>query len=183
MAEGQQQDARALLMESLWSDPEIRPEMERLIKKKHPQAPIPGYDARVEADKALVAIRKEREAWEQERATERGQKSLETARRQIQDDPTLRIRDDEIAAVEQLMEDEVIGTHTAAAKLYRASQQVGGGRGSTVMEIPGLQGGGGKEFDWLAPGIKDATVLQQTTRQRAHEILDDFRKGHGERWM
>ena len=61
MAEGQQQDARALLMESLWSDPEIRPEMERLIKKKHPQAPIPGYDARVEADKALVAIRKERE--------------------------------------------------------------------------------------------------------------------------
>ena len=78
-----------------------------------------------------MAIRKEREEWEKERATERGQKSLETARRQIQDDPTLRIRDDEIAAVARAKST----ARLQAGEAYLELERLGRGRGRGA-ELP-----------------------------------------------
>ena len=36
-------DDRALLAEALWNDPETRPDLEKIIKKKFPHAPIPTF--------------------------------------------------------------------------------------------------------------------------------------------
>ena len=93
------------------------------------------------------------------------------------DAPDLQIREDEIPAVEKLMETELIGTHRGAARLYRAQQTVATPRSDTsLMQIPGVAGAGGDEYKGLVEN-PDAWG-----RQKAHEILNDFRKGQGSKW-
>src|SRR3990167_6867916 len=91
-------DDRALLAEALWNDPETRPDLEKIIKKKSPQARIPTFEARQEGERVLGEVKKEREEWRKETETERQRSALATARREIMDDPDLAIRADEIAA-------------------------------------------------------------------------------------
>src|SRR5262249_52394352 len=114
------------------------------------------------------------------------------ARREIMDDPILRIREDEIAAVEAIMEnpDEPVGSHRRAAQIYRAEQQVAsrsttGSVGYSAMEIPGVNNGGGDDFKWLAPGVGNPAALDQVTRRHAEEIINDFARdpaGARQKW-
>jgi len=165
-------DDRALLAEALWNDPETRPDLEKIIKKKFPHAPIPTFEARQEGERVLGEVHKERDAFRKEMETERQRTGLATARREIMDDPDLQIRPDEIQAVEKLMQDEVIGTHKAAARLYRAQQQVGAPRVEPggPLEVPGLGGAGGDEY-------KGILTDPLWGRKKAHQVLNEFRRG------
>src|SRR3990167_8460054 len=95
-------DDRALLAEALWNDPETRPDLEKIIKKKSPPAPIPTFDTRQEGERVLGEVRKERDAFRKETEAERQRGALATARREIMDDPDLQIRADEVPAIEKL---------------------------------------------------------------------------------
>src|SRR3990167_2699197 len=165
-------DDRALLAEALWNDPETRPDLEKIIKKKFPHAPIPTFEARQEGERVLGEVHKERDAFRKEMETERQRGALVTARRGSMDDPDLQIRPDEVPAVEKLMQDEVIGTHKAAARLYRAQQQVGAPRVEPggPMEVPGLGGAGGDEY-------KGILTDPLWGRKKAHQVLNEFRRG------
>ena len=169
----QDQDARALLAEALWSDPETRPELEKIIKKKFPHAPIPTFEARQEGERVMTEVRKEREEWRKETAAERARGELVTARREIMEDPDLHIQAGEVAAVEKLMQDELIGTHKAAARLYRAQQQIAAPRPEPggSLQVPGVRGAGGNEFKGIVENP------DQWARDKAHEVLAEFRRG------
>lgn len=169
----QGQDARALLAEALWSDPETRPELERIIKKKFPHAPIPTFEARQEGERVLTEVRKERDEFKRETAAERERTALAAARREIMEDPELHIQAGEMAAIEKLMQDEYIGTHKAAARLYRAQQQIAAPRAESggPMQVPGIRGAGGNEFKGIIENP------DQWARDKAQEVMTEFRRG------
>jgi hypothetical protein len=188
----QELDARVRLTEELWNDPETRPLIEQAVVKKYPKAVqhVPGVAIRQESEKVLAEATKIKEDTLAIKLEMERKDALERARREIMDDPLLQIREDEIAAVESLMTDEkegLIGSHKRAAQLYRAQQavassQTAGGVYST-MQIPGVEGAGGDDYKWLAPGVGKSQVLDQVTRKRAEEIINDFRAGRVAKWL
>lgn len=186
-----EQDAKVVLTESLWNDPELRPELEQMVVKKYPKAAdaIPGYVARRETSRIVEqaeAINAKTEA----RILEQEQReALREKRKEIMEDPVLQIREEEIPEVERLMVDETlgpIGSHKAAAQLLRHQQaQVASNKSGSwsSMQVPGVGGAGGSEYAWLAPGVGNPARLDQVTRDRTHEILNDFAGGRGKKWL
>ena len=174
-------DARTRLAETLWNDPETRPHMEAAMVRKFgdkAKAAIPYYQEREQLARDRYEMQQEREQVRAEREKERAEAELERERKKVLDDPELRIRRDELPAVEKLMQDQLIGTHAAAAKLYRAEQQVATPRGfSFAAEIPGLGGAGGDEYKGLVENP------EHWARQRTADIINDFRAGRGEKWL
>src|SRR5262249_48479126 len=111
MAKQDEIDARTRLSEALWNDPETRGLMEEAVAKKFPeQAPavLPRHAARMAAkevvEPALAEARKLNEDTRARQASIEMADARARARREIMDDPILRIREDEIAAVEAIME-------------------------------------------------------------------------------
>lgn len=174
-------NARTRLAETLWNDPETRPHMERAMVQKfgdRAKDAIPTYREREAVQSELQALREERAQEKAQRQQEQATLALERERRRVIDDPDLRIKPDEIPAIEKLMETELIGTHAAAARLHRASQQVAAPRGiSFTADIPGLNGAGGDEFKGII------TDPETWARTRSAEIISDFAAGRGDKWL
>lgn len=173
-------DEKTRLSETLWNDPETRPYLEAAVAKKFPQAThaMPGYEARQIGAATVAAVKKIVDTDKAERQSEKAQQVLARERQSIMDDPELRIREDEIPAVEQLMETELIGTHRGAARLHRAQTTVATPRSETsAMEIPGLQGAGGDDFKGIIENP------DKWARDKSHQILNDFRAGRGNQWL
>ena len=182
-------DAKVRLTESLWSDPETRGMIEEAVVKKYPKAAehIPAVAARKATEGVVAEAARLNEETRAALRADEARRALDAARREITDDPMLRIRPDEIPAVEALMTDEkegLIGSHKRAAQLYRAQQQVASPKsgGYATMEVPGLRGAGGDDYKWLAPGIGNPMELDRVTRERAAQISHDFATGRGDKW-
>jgi hypothetical protein len=179
MSETAELDARTRLTEALWNDPETRGMIEDAVVKKFPHAKtsVPGRVIREEGEKTAAELRRIVAEDKKERAAEKEAAELAKARQAIRDDPELRIREDEIEPVEKLMLEETIGSHRAAARLYRAQQATATPRSEpSAMQIPGLRGAGGDEYKGL---IEDPDAWG---REKAHQILNDFRAGRGAQW-
>ncbi len=174
-------DQIAQLAESLYSDPEIRPAFQALVKKKHPQAVIPEYDARVASAAVLEDVRKEKAEIVRLRETEENRRDLDARRRAIMEDPELRITSAELPAVEKLMQegfaDGVVVSHVAAARLYRQQQQVAPAASPSILEVPGVMGAGGDDYKGIV------TDPDGWARKMAHRIIGDFRNGRGGQWL
>ena len=169
----EQLDAQRRLTEVLWSDPEIRRDfLEPAIAKKIPSAreQMPSLVVREETAKMRAEIAEERAALAAERQAERDRRAREAWETDLMNDPTLRIRRDEIPEVEKLMVENVIGEPRAAARLLRASQQVAPARGSARLQVPGLNGAGGDDYKTL---ISDP---DNWARNMAEKVLSEF--GH-----
>jgi hypothetical protein len=142
---------------------------------------FPGTQARIAAQKisaqAQVDIAKQREEFRKELEAEKAARARQKALDEIKSDPNLKIRDDEIPAIEKVMAERYVGTYKDAATLYRGENRVAAPRRTSAsMEMPGMSGGGGAEFDWLKPAWvnRDGSVLDKVTNRRVAEILDDF---------
>lgn len=177
-------DARARLADALWNDPEAGPKFRALVAEKYPQAKsmMPDLVLREQNQKELDLIRAEREADRKERAEDRRQMDLERARRSVLEDNRLRVTPTDIEPIEKLMIDEGIGTHRAAAEVYRARQAAAGpqdriGGYAGAMQVPGHRGAGGDYFKGI---IEDP---DSWAREKSQEILHDFANGRGDRWM
>lgn len=180
MPETQDLDAKTRLAETLWNDKETRPYLEAAVAKKFPDAvhSMPGYEARQIGVQTVGAVKQMLDADRAERVADKAKEALARERQSIMDDPELRIREDEIPAVEKLMETELIGTHRGAARLHRAQTTVATPRSETsAMEIPGLQGAGGDDFKGIIENP------DKWARDKSHQILNDFRAGRGNQWL
>jgi len=175
------QDPRTRLAETLWNDPDTRPYMESAMVRKFgdkAKSAIPLYQEREALYQDRQEWQQEREQIKAEREQEKAQRALEQERRKVMDDPQLRVKPDEIPHIEKLMNDELIGTHGAAARLYRASQHVASPRGfDFAASVPGLGGAGGDEFKGLVDNP------DKWARDRTMEILNDFQGGRGDKWL
>src|SRR2546428_9304187 len=74
-----EQDARVLLAEALFSDPKARPVMEDLIAEKFPKAAptIPGFQARKAVEAELAELRKLRDELKSERDTDKMRREVD----------------------------------------------------------------------------------------------------------
>jgi len=174
-----EQDAKVLLAEKLFSDPESRAVMQELIAKKFPTATaaMPDYLARKTVEAELSKDREDRAKERAEREEYRREKARDTERKKIL---TMGLAsDEEIPAIEKLMDDELIGSHEVAAREFRRrNMPVAAPRSdSRSMRVPGVKGAGGDEFK----GIVEDT--EQWARDRAEEIMNDFAAGKGAKWM
>lgn len=176
-------DARVQLAEALWSDPETGPTMRELVAKKYPQAKsqMPDLVFREQAQKDRAAWQAELDKERAERLAERRERDLERLRRGVIDDPVLRVQPTELEPIEKLMTEEGIGTHRAAAEVYRARQtaanppRLGGYAGA--MQVPGHGGAGGDYFKGIIENP------DQWAREKSQEIFNDFANGRGDKWM
>jgi hypothetical protein len=191
MSDEATQDARAVLLESLWGDEEIRPALQDLIAKKHPKtaATMPEVGVRRAIDAARTELQSEREKFRLEREQERNVAEVRRRREEIvsgftaRDGSRVKIAPADVEAVEKLMIDEGIGSHRAAAELYAAQTRVAAPTPSTGrnMEIPGRRGAGGDEYAWLKPGIEgDRSALDRVARDEAERVWDTLKRGGAE---
>src|SRR5437879_3701155 len=74
-----EQDARVLLAEALFSDPKSRPVMEDLIAEKFPKAAptIPGFQARKAVEAELAELRKLRDEVKSDRESEKLRREID----------------------------------------------------------------------------------------------------------
>jgi len=170
------------LARTLFDDPETRPLIEEAVAKKFPNAPIPGRKERLEGQRVLDEVRKEREAFKAEVEAERGRTLLESERNRAR---AKGITDAELPAVEQLMKDRLIGDHETAAEFYRSTQQVAAPRSIySTMDVPG-RGNHGDEFKGVNGGPSILQDRDQWARQMTDQILNDFHanpSGAAKKW-
>lgn len=166
------------LAREIFADPETGPQFRALIAKKRPQAVSAMPDVLVSQAVAPALARvAEKEKALDARLAEMDQSKARAAARQAVIESGL-VAAHEIPAVEEIMTKELVGTHAAAAEIHNARKQVavpvsqGGGR----LGIPGYHGAGGDEFKGL---VEDR---QRWASEKAHEMVNDFRSGRGNKW-
>lgn len=172
-------DPQTLLAKSLFEskDPDVRAAMEEAIAKAHPQARIPSRELRLQAQAELEAIRKERQEFQKELADQRSKAMLEAERAKIREQHGL--TDADLPHVEKIMTEELVGTHSAAAELYRqrnrAAQDVAAPRSIfSTMEVPGSRGNHPDYFKGLNGGPSIIADRDAWARQMADQIAQDF---------
>lgn len=171
-------EAQRQLAAKLFEDPDARKDLERHTKRLFPKASIPQVELREEADKVREEIKKEREEWDKERSRDKWERERTQAWEALKKDPELHVTDEEIPEIEKLMQDELIGNHRTAARYYRAQQQVAAPSGVSLgMSVPGVKGAGGDYFK----GIVDDP--DAWARGKSEEILNDFARGQGNKWI
>lgn len=172
-----EQDAKTLLAEALFSDPQTRPYLEDAIVKKWGDkgaAQIPGYNARKELEKEIAETRKLREKWEAEETERRARKEAEEewAAARIRFDLT----DADKPDVEKIMAERKTANYEDAAEklaLARRAAIAPPRSDARTMQVPGVKGAGG---DWFKGIVEDPETW---ARQAADQVLADFAAGKG----
>lgn len=196
MAEEATQDQRAVLLETLYNDDEIRPALQALIAKKHPKtiATMPDFSARQEIDKAKAEWRKEVDAEKASRDAERNAGELARRRAEIKqgftgrDGQRVQVTDDDVAAIEKLMVEEGIASHRAAAELYTAQRRIAAPSAthSRSVYLPGTGLDARDDYKFLEPGLKgDRSALDRAARDEAERVWADLRAGgsRADHWL
>lgn len=196
MSDEATQDARAILLEGIYADEELRPGLQALIAKKHPNtvAKMPDYAAREAIKAEREEWRKERDADKAEREREKNAGELARRRHDItagftgRDGTRVKVSAEDVAAIEKLMIEEGIGSHRAAAELYAAQNRVAApsAPASRNALVPGRGGAGGDEFKWLEPAFAgDRSTLDRVARDEADKVWADLRAGgaRAEHWL
>lgn len=173
-----EQDARVVLAEALFNDPETRPQMEEMIAKKYPKAAptIPGYNTRKEVEKTLAELRKEIEDAKREREAARIKQESDAEWAEVVTAGL--VSDEDRTAVEEIMTKRRTANYEDAARHLRDSRKVAAPRSdSRGMQIPGVKGAGGEWFKGIVENPEG------WARQAAETIMDDFANGKGNRHL
>lgn len=175
MSEVNKEDAEVKLARALYADPEARLAIEEHAKRLFPTAPTPNLDLKREREAIRAEFAKEREEFRAERLKAEQASAKEQARRALVQNPKLGVSEDDLPAIEKLMEDELIGSHAAAAEVYAARRSVAGDNThrpfSPNMDVPGVRGAGGDEFKGI---LEDR---DNWARNKAAEVLAEFQHG------
>lgn len=148
----------AQLAIDLANNPETRKDFARIAKKVDPKRRFPD----VEADEMNDRIAAEFDKRDQAAAAEKATRKLERAKAKLAE----RYDDDSIKAIEALMEEHGLVDYELGAKLYAAD---------TKAAIPTSHQ---EDHRWRLPEIKveDFGKLQQISRDRAYQALDDIKR-------
>ena len=173
----------AELVDLLWNDPETHDDVAALIEKKAPGAIARTRETKVvEVMRAgLEKLKEDREAFDAEREKDRRERAWLGEQRRVIEAGLCTA--EELPEIEKFMASELIGKLDVAAKVWRQSQQIAPARPSSAgrLQMPGYYGAGGDEFKGLF--VRDATERDRWASDRAREILDDFSRGQGTKWL
>lgn len=127
------------MTQALYDDPEIGPELDKLIEKKFPDAKNPRATMRKEADSHVASVKKIADEVRAELRKEQTQRELAAERAAIREFGFNPDSPDDIKAVEELMEKETIGSHRTAAEVLARRKEVAsaGVGGPERWQMPG----------------------------------------------
>jgi len=162
------------LFQTLLNSPDTRETMLRAIKSKTGQV-MPEIDAK---DAVLGEVKKEREARQALEARIQEREILDRIKEErVKVKSAHNLTDAEVLEVEKLMvdKDAPIPSYAAAAKVYKASQQVAAptthALQSKTWDMP--------EKDVWAGGIGNRQALNKIAEQEAYKALNEFRSMGG----
>jgi hypothetical protein len=162
------------LWDTLISDPATRPEALALVKRKNPAMVIPELDQQVASDKALAAERVKREELEVKVRDLQINARLDKERDRVMKQYGL----DEagLLEVEKLMVDETapIPHYDAAAKVFKASQQMATPTSSNVLAVKTWDM---PEKSMWGKGVGDRMGLDKVFREEAYKAVNELRGG------
>ena len=160
------------LFRTLLNSKDTRETVLRAIKKTTGAA-IPEIDARDAVSAEVAVERGERQKLEARLQERDIMERIEKERRKVKEQHGL--SDADVAEVEKLMVDKEapIPSYAAAAKVYKASQQIAQPTPSLmapkVWDMP--------EKDVWAPGIGNRQALNKIALQEAYKAANEFRSG------
>lgn len=154
---------------------------------RYVEARLPGTQAKMQTAAAIAQAKTELKAeLDKERAERAGEKAKEIREREIarlKADPNIRLKDDEIEALNAHAVERGIGNWEDAAYSFRRVKPLPVGQPTRAtrtggIEIPGREGSG-TEFDWLKPafnaeGVYNPKAGDKLARRHALEIWQDF---------
>lgn len=170
---------REQLLEDMWRDPASRLHLQNAMAARYPNAAVPGMAERKAAETIATTL--------SEKTAAVDAKLAELDRRLAYDAATKPLRekgysDADIEAVEKIMKDEGVGTHTAAASVYEARRTVATPRSVSVdrsMRVPGV----GKGGNWAQFFDGIVTDPDGWGRAATEKILGDFAKDESGRLL
>ena len=175
-----EQDARVLLAEALFSDPKSRPVMEDLIAEKFPKAAptIPGFQARKAVEAELAELRKLRDEVKSDRESEKLRREIDAEWARVV--AAGLVSDEDRAEVEKIMAERKTANYEDAAERLASQRRaaIAAPRSdSRFMQVPGVNGAGG---DWFkghngSPSIGENP--EAWARSAAEDVVRDIQRG------
>lgn len=182
-------DARALLAESLWThpNPEISTKFKNLIAEAHPNAKsqMPDVVVREEGAKLLSEGRKMIEDFRKEQDATKIARERESWQARLlkgfkgPDGALLRVDPDDIPEIEKIMVEHATASPEMAAGYYLAQKRVAAPTSAPdygVVRIPGAEGTG-DHFKGLMANP------DQWARAEANKMWADFKAGRGQQYL
>src|SRR6266850_6152167 len=177
-----EQDARVLLAEALFSDPKARPVMEDLIAEKFPKAAptIPGFQLRKDVEKQLAELRKLTDDLKSQGESDRMRREVDAEWQRVVSAGL--VSDEDRAEVEKIMAERKTANYEDAAERLAAQRRtaIAAPRSdSRTMQVPGRNGAGGEWYTgklWNGANIMDNP--EEWGRSAADHVVEDIRRGH-----
>ena len=169
-----EQDARVLLAEALFSDPKSRPVMEDLIAEKFPKAAptIPGFQARKAVEAELAELRKLRDELKSERDTDKMRREVDAEWQRVV--AAGLVSDEDRAEVEKIMAERKTANYEDAAERLAAQRRAAIApprSDARTMQVPGVKGAGG---DWFKGIVENP---EGWARDAAEQVVADIQRG------
>jgi len=169
-----EQDARVLLAEALFSDPKARPVMEDLIAEKFPKAAptIPGFQARKAVEAELAELRKLRDELKSERDTDKMRREVDAEWQRVV--AAGLVSDEDRAEVEKIMAERKTANYEDAAERLAAQRRAAIApprSDARTMQVPGVKGAGGEWFKGIVENP------EEWGRQAAEQVVADIQRG------
>lgn len=171
-----EQDAKALLAEHLFTRPKARPVMEDLIAQElgdKAADAIPGYRARKEVDKRLAELDAKIAAFDQREAAATARREFDAEWSRVVSAGL--VSDEDRAEVEKIMAERKTANYEDAAERLAAQRRAAIApprSDARTMQVPGVKGAGG---DWFKGIIENP---EEWGRNAAEQVIEDIKRGH-----
>jgi len=169
-----EQDARVLLAEALFSDPKARPVMEDLIAEKFPKAAptIPGFQARKAVEAELAELRKLRDDLKSDREAEKTRREIDAEWAKAAQ--VYSLADEDRKEVEEWMGKNATANYLIAARDITEARRAAIApprSDARTMQVPGVKGAGG---DWFKGIVENP---EEWGRNAAEQVVQDIQRG------
>jgi len=177
-----EQDAKALLAEHLFTRPKARPVMEDLIASElgdKAADAIPGYRARKAVEAELAELRKLRDEVKADRESDKLRREVDAEWQRVV--AAGLVSDEDRAEVEKIMAERKTANYEDAAERLAAQRRaaIAAPRSeSGRIQVPGVNGAGGDWFKSVngSPSIGDNAAAWANAA--AHQVVQDIQRGH-----
>jgi hypothetical protein len=179
---------RLQTLDALQSDPEIAPDLYRIVRKKFPNAQVPD---KYLVDERAAAIAEEKvntertriKALEDQVAQDRFLREQSEKHSKLRGAPHY-LSEDDIKAVEKIMVDEQIPNYETAAKFYRATQQPlspgGHGKLSRASKGPDFRDSLRDRSSEMVKNLSNQRSAKDWARNRAQEAWSEIESGEAQ---
>lgn len=164
-----EEDVKAFLaVKRAFGNKKAKKLIQQALKEGNPDLDIPELELEQAIEERVGGVKKEFQDFKDSMAKEKLKEKLESARSALRDDG---FSEDDLKAIEEMMQKESIPNHATAARLFKLERQA-------AMPTPQVNWASKKAEKFVVPedAMKDTGSLKQWALNEAHTALDDIQK-------